>query len=161
MSALEINFFIIIITRRTVSIIYKMCSCLSQLCNTMQADHAMYLISKNVIQEGIWILNSNLEIPAAEKQPIWSSTSCKIISTTTSISPPWSNKEWMATCAHYWWSKYLNPLKLSKCKKNISKIHHHDGVNIKACIDAITAPQSMALLSSTYSGWQSNFLPLT
>jgi hypothetical protein len=36
----------------------------------MQADHAMYLISKNVIQEGIWILNSNLEIPAAEKQPI-------------------------------------------------------------------------------------------
>ena len=39
--------------RRTVSIIYKMCYCLSQLCNIMQVDHAMYLNSNNINQEGM------------------------------------------------------------------------------------------------------------
>ena len=39
--------------RRTVCIIYKMCYCLSQLCNIMQVDHAIYLNSNNVNQEGM------------------------------------------------------------------------------------------------------------
>ena len=34
--------------------------------------------------------------------------------------------------------------------QNISNIHHQEGVNIKACIDAI-ASQSLALLSNTYT----------
>ena len=39
--------------RRTVSIVYKMCYCLSQLWNTIQVDHAMYLNSNNINQEGM------------------------------------------------------------------------------------------------------------
>ena len=39
--------------RRTVSVIYKMCYCLSQVCNVMQVDHALYLHSSNINQEGI------------------------------------------------------------------------------------------------------------
>jgi hypothetical protein len=54
--------------------------------------------------------------------------------------------------------KAFKSLKAIKKPKHISKIYHHEGVNIKACIDAITAPQSMALLSSTYSSTMPQWL---
>ena len=38
---------------RAVSIIYTMCYCRSQLCNVMQVDHAMYLNSNRMTQEGM------------------------------------------------------------------------------------------------------------
>jgi hypothetical protein len=37
--------------KRTVSLIYKMCYCPSQLCNILQVDHALYLNSNNANQE--------------------------------------------------------------------------------------------------------------
>ena len=39
--------------KRTVSVIYNLCYCLSQACNTLQTDHALYLRSCNLNQEGI------------------------------------------------------------------------------------------------------------
>ena len=38
---------------RTVSIIYTMCYCRSQMCNVMQVDNALYLNSNRMTQEGI------------------------------------------------------------------------------------------------------------
>lgn len=38
---------------RTVSIIYTMCYCRSQMCNDMQVDNAIYLNSNRITQEGI------------------------------------------------------------------------------------------------------------
>ena len=37
--------------KRTVSVIYNLCYCLSQACNTLQTDHALYLRSCNINQE--------------------------------------------------------------------------------------------------------------
>ena len=39
--------------KRVVSFVYKMCYCLSQQCNAMQVDHALYLNSNHMSQEGI------------------------------------------------------------------------------------------------------------
>ena len=39
--------------KRVVNFIYKMCYCLSQQCNTIQVDHALYLHSNRINQEGI------------------------------------------------------------------------------------------------------------
>ena len=39
--------------KRTVSVIYNLCYCLSQACNKLQTDHALYLRSCNINQEGI------------------------------------------------------------------------------------------------------------
>ena len=39
--------------KRAVSVIYNLCYCLSQACNTLQTDHALYLRSCNINQEGI------------------------------------------------------------------------------------------------------------
>ena len=38
--------------KRTVSVIYNLCYCLSQACNTLQTDHALYLRNCNINQEG-------------------------------------------------------------------------------------------------------------
>ena len=38
---------------RTVSIIYTMCYCHSQMCNVMQVDNALYLNSNRITQEGM------------------------------------------------------------------------------------------------------------
>ena len=47
--------------------------------------------------------------------------------------------------------KAFKSLKAITKPQNISNIYHQDGVNIKACTDAITATQSLALLSNTYT----------
>ena len=39
--------------KRAGSVIYSLCYCLSQACNTLQTDHALYLRSCNINQEGI------------------------------------------------------------------------------------------------------------
>ena len=39
--------------KRAVSVIYNLCYCLSQACNTLQTDHALYLRSCNMNQEGM------------------------------------------------------------------------------------------------------------
>ena len=39
--------------KRVVSVIYNLCYCLSQTCNPLQIDHALYLRSSQVNQEGI------------------------------------------------------------------------------------------------------------
>ena len=39
--------------KRAVSVIYNLCYCLSQACNTLQTDYALYLRSCNINQEGI------------------------------------------------------------------------------------------------------------
>lgn len=39
--------------KRTVSIIYKLCYCLSQQCNPLQVDHGLYLHSSHLNQEGV------------------------------------------------------------------------------------------------------------
>lgn len=39
--------------RRAVSVIYNLCYCLSQACNAFQTDHALYLRSCNLNQEGM------------------------------------------------------------------------------------------------------------
>jgi hypothetical protein len=39
--------------KRVVSFIYKMCYCLRQQCNDLQVDHALYLNSNHMSQEGI------------------------------------------------------------------------------------------------------------
>ena len=38
--------------KRAVSVIYNLCYCLSQVCNTLQSDHALYLRRCNINQEG-------------------------------------------------------------------------------------------------------------
>ena len=39
--------------KRAASVIYNLCYCLSQACNTLQTDHALYLRSCNMNQEGM------------------------------------------------------------------------------------------------------------
>ena len=39
--------------KRIVTLIYNMCYCLSQQCNILQLDHALYLHSSHISQEGI------------------------------------------------------------------------------------------------------------
>ena len=39
--------------KRVVSVIYNLCHCLSQTCNPLQIDHALYLRSSQVNQEGM------------------------------------------------------------------------------------------------------------
>ena len=39
--------------KRVVSFIYNLCYCLSQTCNPLQIDHALYLRSNQINQEGI------------------------------------------------------------------------------------------------------------
>ena len=39
--------------KRVVSVIYNMCYCLSQACNPLQIDHALYLRSSQINQEGL------------------------------------------------------------------------------------------------------------
>lgn len=39
--------------KRVVSFIYNMCYCLSQVCNPLQIDHALYLKRRHINQEGL------------------------------------------------------------------------------------------------------------
>jgi hypothetical protein len=123
--------------RRTVCIIYKMCYCLSQLCNIMQVDHAIYLNSNNVNQEGMDTefqlgntcsrKTSNIKLNKLIK---WSPQQPRNIFF-------WSYKEWMATFAHYWWP-YKNPHQQAPKPSTIFKLYEH----VYHCHQGIQIPQS-------------------
>ena len=140
--------------RRTVCIIYKMCYCLShmdtqfQLGNTCSRKTTKSKLNKlsndhhndleNLFSEAIkneWLLVLIID------------DFTKIHTNRGPNHQQFSNCMSMCTIV----IKAFKSLKAVKKPKNISKIHHHEGINIKAFIDAITAAQSMALLSTTYS----------
>lgn len=169
--------------KRTVSMIYKMCYCLSQLCNIMQVDHALYLNSNCVNQEGMdteyQLGNTCSRKTKNLKLNMLSDNHQKNLENffSEAIKNEWllvliiddftkihtnrrpnhqhiSNVMSMCTIV----IKAFTSLKAIKLPKNISKIHDPMGVNIKTLIDDITAPQSMALLSSTYSSTMPHWL---
>ncbi len=169
--------------RRTVCIIYKMCYCLSQLCNIMQVDHAMYLNSNNINQEG---MDTEFQLGNTCSRK---TTKLKINKLSSDhhnhlekFFSEATKNEWLLVLIiddftkihtnrrpnHQQFSNCISmctivirafkSLKAVKKPTNISKIHHCEGVNIKACTDAITATESMALLSSTYSSTMPQWL---
>ena len=169
--------------KRTVSIIYKMCYCLSQLCNIMQVDHAMYLNSNNINQEG---MDTEFQLGNTCSRKTTKSKLNKLSNDhhdnlqkffAEAIKNEWllvliiddftkihtnrrpdhrkfSNCMSMCTIV----IKAFESLKAVKKPKNISKIHYHEGINIKSCTDIITAPPSMTLLSTTYSNTMPQWL---
>ncbi|XP_028410469.1 uncharacterized protein LOC114533084 [Dendronephthya gigantea] len=168
---------------RTVSIIYTMCYCRSQMCNVMQVDHALYLNSNRVTQEGI-DTQHRMGHTCSRKTSniIRSQLSRNHAESLNSFFDQAIQNEWVLvliiddfTKVHTYrrpsTSKTCNPmsmctivvkafkqLKAIKAPANISRIHCPEGVNIKACVDAITSSQQLTMLGSSYASTMPNWL---
>ena len=54
--------------------------------------------------------------------------------------------------------KAFKSLKAIHVPKDISRIHHPDGVNVEACVNAITSEQQLILLSNSYASSMPSWL---
>ena len=54
--------------------------------------------------------------------------------------------------------KAFNSLKAIRVPKDIWRIHHPDGVNVEACVNAITSAQQLTLLSNSYASSMPSWL---
>ena len=147
---------------RAVSIIYTMCYCRSQMCNVMQVDHGMYLNSNRMTQEGIDteyclgytyscktsnIINKQLSAKHEEDLKSFFEEAIQnewvlvlIIDDFTKIHtnrrPDFQMSNAMTMCAIV--VKAFKSFKAIHVPNGIWKIHHPDGVNVEACVNAIT-----------------------
>ena len=159
---------------RTVSIIYTMCYCRSQMCNVMQVDHALYLNSNRMTQEGIdtqhrlWHTCSRKTSNRVHNQLSQSHDESIKIFFQEAIQNEWvlvliiddftkihtNPRPSVKTCNPMNMCtivvKAFRTLKAIQVPTNISTIHHPDGVNVSACVQAITSPEQMKLLSNSY-----------
>ena len=168
---------------RTVSIIYTMCYCRSQMCNVMQVDNALYLNSNRMTQEGIDtqyrmghtcsrktsnIIRSQLSRNHEESLKSFFNQAIQnewvlvlIIDDFTKIHT-YRRPAILRTCNPMSMCtivvKAFKQLRAIKVPSNISRIHCPDGVDIRACVDAITSPEQLALLSNSYASTMPNWL---
>ncbi|CAB4023398.1 Hypothetical predicted protein [Paramuricea clavata] len=168
---------------RTVSIIYTMCYCRSQMCNVMQVDNALYLNSNRMTQEGIDtqyrmghtcsrktsnIIRSQLSQNHEESLKSFFNQAIQnewvlvlIIDDFTKIHT-YRRPAILRTCNPMSMCtivvKAFKQLRAIKVPSNISRIHCPDGVDIRACVDAITSPEQLALLSNSYASTMPNWL---
>ena len=167
---------------RAVSIIYTMCYCRSQMCNVMQVDHAMYLNSNRMAQEGIdteYRLGHtcsrkasnviNKQLSAQHEKGMKSFVDEAILNVWvlvliiddftkiyTNRRPDFQLCNAMSMCTIV--VKAFKSLKAIHVPKDISRIHQPDGVNLAACVNAITSEQQLTLLSNSYASSMPSWL---
>ena len=162
-----------------------MCFSLSQLCNTHQIDHALYLSSNNVNQEG---MDTEYQLGNACSRKTTGTILKNLAKThgkevdiliTEAITNEWlvvlivddytsihtnrrpeidkpSTAKHMCTIA----LKIFKHIKAVRLPNNITQLHDPLGVNVQACISAITSPVSLFQLGNTYAslmpGWMTD-----
>ena len=74
--------------KRVVSFIYNLCYCLSQTCNPLQIDHALYLRSNQINQEGIESehIMGHIPLPGELLTMLWTQCLYLLISDLSKIS---------------------------------------------------------------------------
>ena len=167
---------------RAVSIIYTMCYAHSQMCNVMQVDNALYLSSNRMTQEGIDTeyrlghtcsrktsdaISKQLSSKHENNLKSFFDEAVKnewvlvlIIDDFTKIhtnrSPDFQMSNAMSMCTIV--VKAFKSLKAIRVPKDIWRIHQPDGVNVKACVNAITSAQQLSLLSNSYASSMPSWL---
>ena len=162
--------------KRIVAFIYNMCYCLSQQCNAMQVDHALYLHSSRITQEGIdtenqmgntcsrRTINSALNSMATQTLQHLNSFLLEasrnewllvlIIDDYTNIHTHRRPKGNHPTSANNMCTivikafKNVNAIKLPS---TITSLHNQQGVDLDACKEVICSNSQMLLMANTYA----------
>lgn len=162
--------------KRAVSIIYKLCYCQSQKCNSMQTDQALFLTSSHLNQEGMETefhlantcsrktSNNILKTLADshfESLESFFSDAVKnewllvlMIDDYTSVHTNRRPTQDKASSSFNMCTivvKAFKSLKAIKLPRNINNLHDPDGINIASCKEVVTSLQSMFNVAHTYS----------
>ena len=169
--------------KRIVSVIYTLCSCLSQQCNNLQVDHGLYLHSSRINQEGIdtqhqlgntccrRTVNNLLDSLAANhNQQLENFITAAmenewllvlIIYNYTNIHTyrrPTGNKPSQANNMCTIVVKAFRNIKAVQIPQDITKLHDPQGLNVARCQQVISSFTQMSKLATTYASTMPNWL---
>ena len=153
------------------------------MCNVMQVDNALYLNSNRITQEGMDtqyrmghacsrktsnIVRSQLSKSHEESleeffhQAIENEWVLVLIIDDFTKVHTYRRPATLRTCNPTGMCtivvKAFKQLRAIKVPSHISRIHFPDGVNIPACVDTITSPEQLELLSNSYTSTMSDWL---
>lgn len=168
---------------RTVAIIYQLCYALSQVCNVMQVDHALYLKSNNVNNEGFdtefnlgqtcsrrkidMALHSLASSHARNLQQFFNDAIQNkwflvlIVDDFTKIHTnrrPLDERvsDTMSMCTIV--VKAFKSLPAMRVPKNRFILHNPSGISLESCTKEITSASSMSLLGKCYASTMPEWL---
>lgn len=162
--------------KRIVTLIYNMCYCLSQQCNTLQLDHALYLHSSHISQEGIdtenqmgntccrRTMDSNLNSLATQSLQQLNSFLLDAIRNEwllvlitddyTNIHTHRRPKGSRRTTANNMCTivvKAFKNVNAMRLPSSITSLHDQQGVDWDSCKDVICSESQMFLMANTYA----------
>lgn len=168
--------------KRVVSVLYKLCYCLNQRCNIAQVDHALYLTSANINQEGHETehilgnvccrrstdnLRQTLSVNHEQQLKQFFESAIinewllvLVIDDYTKIHTmrrPGSDKASNAVSMCTIIVKAFKQIKAIKLQE-IENMYDPLGVNIRECVSAITSESNMYKLASTYASIMPDWL---